>query len=157
MNTEMNPTIDLKLYVSQNILLRAGNIIFKWREVCIVRYRFFFFFFFSVSGIQYTFKLKRCTKRAQHGILSTGTAEMWMESKELRYSDRGSNRSNRVTFDLRRNGDHHHTFPLTLRWARRFLCINSDYMKVNKFESRMILSRHSKWKFNAHKRLNQLS
>lgn len=80
-----------------------------------------------------------------NGILSSGTAEMWTESKELRYSDRGSNRSNRVTFDLR-NGDHHHTLPLTLRWDRRFLYINSDYVKANKFRSQTILGRHFKVK-----------
>lgn len=149
----MNPTIDLKLYVSQNTLLFAGNIIFKWRGVC--ESALFITGFFSVYW-EFSIRSKRCTKRPQHGILSTGTAEMWTESKELRYSDRGSNCSNRVTFDLRRNGDHHHTFPLTLRWDRRFLYINSDYMRVNKFESQTILSHHSKWKFNVHKRLNQL-
>lgn len=39
---------------------------------------------------------------ARHGVLSSGTLEMRTESKELRYSDRRLNRSNRVTFDLRR-------------------------------------------------------
>lgn len=68
--------------------------------------------FFSVYR---EFRIRSNWNVVLNGILSSGTAEMWTESKELRYSDRGSNRSNRVTFDLRRNGDHHHTLPLTLR------------------------------------------
>lgn len=138
-------TIDPKLYVSENTLLPAGNIIFEWREVCIVRHHSFpVYRKFSIRS-----NWNVVLNAHQHGIFSSGTAKMWTESKELRYSDRGSNRSNRVTFDLRRNGDYHHTLPLTLRWDRRFLYINSDYVEVNKFESQTILSRHSKWKFNA--------
>lgn len=151
----MNNEMDLRNWseawswsLGKYLISHAGNIIFKWREARIVRHRFF-------QGVYREFRIRSNWNVVLNGILSSGTAEMWTESKELRYSDRGSNRSNRVTFDLR-NGDHHHTLPLTLRWDRRFLYINSDYVKANKFRSQTILGRHFKIKIQC-RRLDKLS